>query len=187
MRPASAEDTWTAFVSRWKIRILKTTFMLPSHKSIKSKMFIFVTISSGNYTDNICYWTSWSALRRADPPARRPTDCLRLRNWSETWCFMYMLPPRGGNRNKNKDAVFWDVAPCRFCVNRRFGGSYRLHLHNRKILERPAHTGSSLEDFSTMKIYEIRSSETSVYTRPRSPKRLHSSWSPPWKLQNLQE
>jgi hypothetical protein len=27
-----------------------------------------------------------------------------------------------------KIAVFWDVAPCSFCVNRRFGGSYRLHL-----------------------------------------------------------
>jgi hypothetical protein len=22
-----------------------------------------------------------------------------------------------------KNAVFWDVAPCRFCVNRRFGGT----------------------------------------------------------------
>jgi hypothetical protein len=27
-----------------------------------------------------------------------------------------------------KNAVFWDVAPCRYCVNRRFGGTYRLHL-----------------------------------------------------------
>jgi hypothetical protein len=25
-----------------------------------------------------------------------------------------------------KKAVFWDVALCRFCVNRRFGGTYRL-------------------------------------------------------------
>jgi hypothetical protein len=35
-----------------------------------------------------------------------------------------------------KNAVFWDVAPCRSCVNRRFGGTYRLHLHGRKICER---------------------------------------------------
>jgi hypothetical protein len=35
-----------------------------------------------------------------------------------------------------KDAVFWDVAPCRSCVNRRFGGKYRLHLQDRKISER---------------------------------------------------
>jgi hypothetical protein len=25
-----------------------------------------------------------------------------------------------------KNAVFWDVAPCRSCVNRRFGGMYHL-------------------------------------------------------------
>jgi hypothetical protein len=27
-----------------------------------------------------------------------------------------------------KNAVFRDVAPCRYCVNRRFGGTCRLHL-----------------------------------------------------------
>jgi hypothetical protein len=26
------------------------------------------------------------------------------------------------------NAVFWDVAPCRYFVNRRFGGTYGLHL-----------------------------------------------------------
>jgi hypothetical protein len=46
-----------------------------------------------------------------------------------------------------KNAVFWDVAPCRSCVNRRFGGTFRLHLQG------------------TLKMEEIRSSETSVYTR----------------------
>jgi hypothetical protein len=35
-----------------------------------------------------------------------------------------------------KNAVFWDVAPCRYCVNRRFGGTYRLHLPGRKTRER---------------------------------------------------
>jgi hypothetical protein len=38
-------------------------------------------------------------------------------------------------RNKDvtmKNAVFWDVMPCRSCVNRRFGGTYRLHLQGRK-------------------------------------------------------
>jgi hypothetical protein len=34
-----------------------------------------------------------------------------------------------------KNAVFLDVAPCRSCVNRRFGGTYGLHLHGRKIRE----------------------------------------------------
>jgi hypothetical protein len=27
-----------------------------------------------------------------------------------------------------KNTVFWDVAPCRYFVNRRFGETYRLHL-----------------------------------------------------------
>jgi hypothetical protein len=35
-----------------------------------------------------------------------------------------------------KNAVFWDEVPCRSCVNRRFGGTYRLHLQGRKIRER---------------------------------------------------
>jgi hypothetical protein len=32
-----------------------------------------------------------------------------------------------------KTAVFWDVAPCRSCVNRRFGGTYDIHLQGRRI------------------------------------------------------
>jgi hypothetical protein len=35
-----------------------------------------------------------------------------------------------------KNAVFWDVVLCRACVNRRFGGTYRLHLQCRTIRER---------------------------------------------------
>jgi hypothetical protein len=34
-----------------------------------------------------------------------------------------------------KNGVFWDVAPYRSCVNRRFGGTYRLHLLGIKIRE----------------------------------------------------
>jgi hypothetical protein len=76
-----------------------------------------------------------------------------------------------------KHVVFWDVALCRSWVNRRFGGWYRLHLQSRKIRERgtsvsrwlqtaiPAHAGSSLADFSTLKKEAILSSETSVGTR----------------------
>jgi hypothetical protein len=33
------------------------------------------------------------------------------------------------------NAVFWDVAPCRSCLNRRIGEMYRLHLLGRKIRE----------------------------------------------------
>jgi hypothetical protein len=35
-----------------------------------------------------------------------------------------------------KNAVFWDVAPCRSCVNRCFGGTYSLRLQGRNIRER---------------------------------------------------
>jgi hypothetical protein len=48
-----------------------------------------------------------------------------------------------------KNSFFWDVAPCRFCVNRYFGGTYRVHL----------------QDLSTLNLEEIRSSETSVHRR----------------------
>jgi hypothetical protein len=31
------------------------------------------------------------------------------------------------------NANLWDIAPCSPYVNRRFGGSYYIHLHGRKI------------------------------------------------------
>jgi hypothetical protein len=31
-----------------------------------------------------------------------------------------------------KNAVFWGVGPCRYFVNRRFGGTYSLHLQGRR-------------------------------------------------------
>jgi hypothetical protein len=104
-----------------------------------------------------------------------------------------------------QDVVFWDVALCRSCVNRHFGGTYRLidftmlpasdlqhrpnppppqplcwfpiwptlllTLFSSNIagyfrLQPPAHAGSSLADFSTLKMEAMRSSETSVNTRP---------------------
>jgi hypothetical protein len=70
-----------------------------------------------------------------------------------------------------KNAVFWDVAQCSSFLNRRFGGTYHLHLQSREIYERRTRVrrrlqfGSSLADFSTPKIETIHSSETSVHTR----------------------
>jgi hypothetical protein len=75
-----------------------------------------------------------------------------------------------------KKAVFWDAAPCRCGVNRRFGGTYCLHLQgrrkNKKIRVRRYSKNSceqtSPADFlifpSTLKIEAIHSSETSVKT-----------------------
>jgi hypothetical protein len=51
-----------------------------------------------------------------------------------------------------KNAVFWDVAPCRSCS-----------------LQPPAHAGSSLTDFSTLKMDTIRFSETSAHIRDTAP------------------
>jgi hypothetical protein len=61
-----------------------------------------------------------------------------------------------------KIAIFWDVALCRSCVNRCFGGTYRFHVQGRKIrrLQLSAHTGTSIVNMEA-----IRSSETSVHTR----------------------
>jgi hypothetical protein len=43
-----------------------------------------------------------------------------------------------------KNTVFWDEAPCNYCMNRRFGGTYRLHLQGRKIRERGSPATCSL-------------------------------------------
>jgi hypothetical protein len=58
-----------------------------------------------------------------------------------------------------KISVFLDVIPYRYCVNRRFGGTY----HHVSWLQPPAHVDSSLTDFNSMKMEAIRSSETSDY------------------------
>jgi hypothetical protein len=44
-----------------------------------------------------------------------------------------------------KNAFFWDVVPCRSWLNRRLGGLPH------------AQAGSSLEDFSTLKMEAMRS------------------------------
>jgi hypothetical protein len=44
-----------------------------------------------------------------------------------------------------KNAIFWGVMPCRSCLNRRFGGKYRLHLHGRIIRERGTGVGRWLQ------------------------------------------
>jgi hypothetical protein len=74
-----------------------------------------------------------------------------------------------------KNAVFWDVAPCRSYVNRHFGGTYRLHLQGRKIrhqcfrlVVQSAATCSRwffARGFSTLKMEAICSSEMLVHTR----------------------
>jgi hypothetical protein len=61
--------------------------------------------------------------------------------------------------NSVKNAVSWDVASCKYFVNRRSGGTYRLHLQGRKICERGTSVSrwlpASLADFSALKIEAI--------------------------------
>jgi hypothetical protein len=67
-----------------------------------------------------------------------------------------------------KNAVFWDVALCRSCVNRRFRGTYRLHVQGRKIREPGASVSRWLQ--TELPVAHRRS------TRPRIPEDgiLHS-------------
>jgi hypothetical protein len=70
-----------------------------------------------------------------------------------------------------KNAVFCDVGPCWSCVNRCFGGTYAsiFRVEKSGSEKPPAHAGSSLADFSTLKMEAMRSSDTSVHTRSTGP------------------
>jgi hypothetical protein len=69
-----------------------------------------------------------------------------------------------------KSTIFWDITPCSpLKVNRRFGGTYCLHLQGRRISRArrlclsPAYTLVSCAAYSTtLKMDAICSSETSV-------------------------
>jgi hypothetical protein len=82
-----------------------------------------------------------------------------------------------------ENAVFWDVTPCGSCMNRRFGGVYRLHLQgdkygrarkplavisNQKTLQKISVTAKvvpSTPILVTLKMESIGSFEISVLTR----------------------
>jgi hypothetical protein len=74
-----------------------------------------------------------------------------------------------------KNAVFWDVTPCGFCKNRRFGGIYRLHHQGgkkRRVFLRSvlpllvtANVVPSSPIVVTLMTEAISSSEMSVLTR----------------------
>jgi hypothetical protein len=60
-----------------------------------------------------------------------------------------------------KNAVFWNEAPCRSCINRRFGETYRLHLQGRRKKKKSASVSKWVQ--TSLYMDAIRSSETSVY------------------------
>jgi hypothetical protein len=74
-----------------------------------------------------------------------------------------------------KNAVFRDVAPCGFIINRSFGGMCRLHLQGRRnnASEEKCYTVTNRLTrflarviYTSLKMEATCSSETSVYNRP---------------------
>jgi hypothetical protein len=62
-----------------------------------------------------------------------------------------------------KNVVFWDVALFRSCVNRRFGGKYRLHLQGRKIYVRWTSVGRWLQTARPSKhLFKSESSNSNI-------------------------
>jgi hypothetical protein len=86
----------------------------------------------------------WSGFNRLEYMTRSlHSDCmprehkLSFRRFGDVSFFNLIISVR-------KNADFWDVAPCRSCVNRRFGGTYRLHLQTISYSETSVHTRSTL-------------------------------------------
>jgi hypothetical protein len=73
-----------------------------------------------------------------------------------------------------KNTVFWDVAPCRSCVNWRFGGMYHLHLQGRKIRERGTSLSRWLQSADEGDTFLRNVGSHKIYTAPH-PRRRYSS------------
>jgi hypothetical protein len=84
-----------------------------------------------------------------------------------SWLISYMLC-RGFHGSDYESWVCWDVAPCGFIINRRFGGTCRLHLQSRRnnVREKECLRLLAWVISSTLKMEVTLSSETSVYNKP---------------------
>jgi hypothetical protein len=67
-----------------------------------------------------------------------------------------------------KNAVFWDMAPCGSCKNRRLVGTCRLHLQGKKYASKK-NVGRLLTLFSLAYFFYLEDGGDTF-----SPKRLHS-------------
>jgi hypothetical protein len=77
------------------------------------------------------------------------------------------------NQQNLKNAIFWDVALCTYCMNRHFGGTYRPHLQNRKMeaiytSETWVHTRSTEHHISENGILIVTAVKTSNKIRFKS-------------------
>jgi hypothetical protein len=118
----------------------------------------------GTYHLHLQVWRVRKTRNQHKLDRLKDLDRMFLRNvcWILPTTGCYFLTDRTLEYLKN--VIFWDVALCRSCVTRRFGGTYRLHLQGRKIHKRGTRV-STLADFCTLKIEAILSAETSVHTR----------------------
>jgi hypothetical protein len=80
-----------------------------------------------------------------------------------------------------KNAIFWDVVPCRSCNNRRFGGTCRPHIQDRKIPRAKNSRSFYSEVGGETFLRNVDSHKT--YTAPH-PWTRRSSQSPPRKTSN---
>jgi hypothetical protein len=75
-----------------------------------------------------------------------------------------------------KKAVFWDVAPCRCGVNRRFGGTYRLHLQARGEIRKSTRK-ASFRDVKSRLVLEIKTATVSHEGRGGGQVYMGNQWS----------
>jgi hypothetical protein len=81
-------------------------------------------LSKSDYTVSNCGW-----LINNQSESTRKWLWPKFSYYRDTW------PERLRKTMKNlKNTIFWDITPCSpLSVDRRFGGTYRLHLQGRKI------------------------------------------------------
>jgi hypothetical protein len=98
---SDADDDWVALAIAWKDnRIVKTLENVPRRLA----------------GDNFC--NEHGATQK---PERRTV------NKSDSMTNTYIVRSEVSMAVTMKNAVFWDVTPRAYCMNRRFGGTWRLH------------------------------------------------------------
>jgi hypothetical protein len=65
-------------------------------------------------------------------------------------------------QNRKKKAVFWDVTPCRYCVNQHFGRTYRLHLQGRRKRKKIRERGTTSSRL-TYYLHGVTSQKTAFF------------------------
>jgi hypothetical protein len=118
---------------------------ISQHEVEENKMKVFQTICK--WHRHLCYINGWvlqkllvAQLLKIFPVVYGTQNVIiafkRACHWSLCWASLIHAKFDVFIAVAMKNAVFWDVEPCRSCVKRRFGGTYSIHLQGRKIRER---------------------------------------------------